>query len=137
MGDIVVFDTNVRVSAFLWRGAASRCWLAAKAGLIEVVYSVEMITEFTETLYEKFGLSVDDVRAAVYEVRRFGRKVEISGQLHVVADDPDDDIFVECALVAGATMIVSGDQHLLKMDGFRGLRIVSPGDFLKWLAENG
>ncbi len=62
-------------------GAAYKCWSAVKAGLVDVAYCPEMVTEFTEKLYEKFGLSADDVRAAVYELRRFGRKVEISGNL--------------------------------------------------------
>jgi putative PIN family toxin of toxin-antitoxin system len=131
--EIVVFDTNVRVSALFWRGTGYRCWLAARAGLVEVVYCPEMVAEFTRKLYEKFDYSVDDIQAAVYDLRRFGRKVEISGKLRVVPDDPDDDMFVECALVSGATMIVSSDNHLLKMDGYQEIRVVTPDKFLAWL----
>ena len=31
----------------------------------------------------------------------------------VVKKDPDDDMFVECAVIAGASMIVLGDLHSL------------------------
>lgn len=136
MADKVVFDTNIRLAAVLWRGAAYKCWLAARAGLVDVVYCREMLAEFSEKLYDKFGFSVDNVRAAVYDFRRFGQQVEITGNLHVVYSDPDDDMFIECALVAGASMIVSGDHHLLDLEGYQGVRIVTPAAFLGWLAEN-
>ena len=126
----------MRLSALFSRGVAYKCWLTVKAGLVEVVYCPEMVAELTEKLYDKFDYSADDVRSVVYEVRRFGREVEISGKLHAVVADPDDDIFIECALVAGATLIISNDRHLLKMDGYQGIRVVPPIDFLAWLANN-
>jgi len=134
MAEIVVFDTNVRIGAYLWRGAAYKCWLAARAGLVDLVYTREMIAEFTEKLYDPFGFNADNVRAAVYDFRRYGRKMQISGKLHIVANDPDDDVFIECAVVAGASMIVSGDSHLLDLVEYQGVRILTPGEFLDWLA---
>lgn len=129
-----MFDTNVRLAALLWRGAAYKCWLAVRAGLVEVVYCREMFAEFSEKLYEKFGFSAENVRTAVYDFRRFGRQVEITGNVHIVSGDPDDDMFIECALVAGASMIVSGDRHLLQLQEYQGVRIITPAAFLAWLA---
>ena len=137
MAEIVVFDTNIRLAAHLWRGAAYRCWLAARAGLVDLVYSREMVAEFSEKLYDKFGYSGDHMRAAVYDFRRYGREVSIKGDLHVIEKDPDDDMFVECAVIAGASMIVSGDLHLLDLGEYQGIKILSPGDFLDWLATLG
>lgn len=136
MADRVVFDTNIRLAAVLWRGAAYKCWLAARAGLVDVVYCGEMLAEFSEKLYDKFGFSADNVRAAVYDFRRFSQQVEITGNLRVVYSDPDDDMFIECAVVAGASMIVSGDHHLLDLGEYQGIRIITPAAFLGWLAEN-
>ena len=137
MAEIVVFDTNIRLAALLWRGAAYQCWLAARAGLVELVYCREMIAEFSEKLYDKFDFSADNVRAAVYDFRRYGREVPIKGDLHVVEEDPDDDMFVECAVLAGASMIVSGDRHLLDLREYQGIKILNPGAFLDWLANLG
>ncbi len=116
-----------------WRGAAHKCWLAARAGLIELVYCREMVAEFSEKLYSKFGFSADWVRAAVYDFRLYGREVQITGNLHVVQEDPDDDMIIECAVIGGATMVVSGDSHLLRLGQYQGIQIVSPGAFLDWL----
>lgn len=133
MAEIVVFDTNIRIAAHLWRGAAYKCWLAARAGLVDLVYSRGMVAEFSEKLYDKFGFSADNVRAAVYDFRQFGREISISGELHVIEQDPDDDMFIECAAIAGASIIVSGDSHLLELGEYHGIRILKPGDFLDWL----
>lgn len=58
------------------------------------------------------------------------KNVEITGDLHVVADDPDDDKFVECALVADASLIVSGDHHLLELGEYEGIQILSAAEFV-------
>ena len=42
------------------------------------------------------------------------RLVTINNTLKVVADDPDDDMVLECAVVRnGASHVVTGDRHLL------------------------
>jgi uncharacterized protein len=65
----------------------------------------------------------------------FLRIVPISGRLQVVAADPDDDKVVECAVVAGATHIVTGDRrHLIPLGSFQDIQIVSPAEFLTLVA---
>lgn len=49
----------------------------------------------------------------------------------MITDDPDDNIFLECALEAKAVVIVSGDDHLLKLQGFEGIKLLSPNQFLQ------
>jgi len=49
-----------------------------------------------------------------------------------VADcrDPDDNMYLELALVAQASTILSGDQDLLVLHPWRGIPIVQPADYL-------
>ncbi len=46
-------------------------------------------------------------------------------------DDPKDDIYIECALAAGATLIVSNDRHFRHpaVEAF-GLSVMKTGEFL-------
>lgn len=46
-------------------------------------------------------------------------------------DDPDDDRILECAVAAGAQVLVSGDKHLLRLGAFEGIRIVPVAEFLE------
>ena len=48
-----------------------------------------------------------------------------------VCEDPDDDKFIACALASNAKIIVSGDKHLLNVNGYRKLKILKPKEFLK------
>jgi predicted nucleic acid-binding protein len=43
--------------------------------------------------------------------------------------DPDDDKFLELAVLGHADVIVSGDADLLALDPFRGIPIVDPATF--------
>jgi predicted nucleic acid-binding protein len=40
-----------------------------------------------------------------------------------VCGGPDDDKFIACALVSKSNVIATGDKHLLKVSGFRGVRV--------------
>jgi putative PIN family toxin of toxin-antitoxin system len=46
--------------------------------------------------------------------------------------DAKDNRYLELALVAGAKVIVSGDDDLLVLDQWRGTRIMKPAAFLAW-----
>jgi predicted nucleic acid-binding protein len=51
----------------------------------------------------------------------------------VVKQDPDDDTILRTAVDGRAKLVVSGDNHLLDMKGFRGIRIVSVEEMLQML----
>lgn len=47
-----------------------------------------------------------------------------------VCEDPDDDKFLAAAIAGAATVIVSGDKHLLRMSGWQHLEILTPRQFV-------
>ena len=48
--------------------------------------------------------------------------------------DAKDNKYLELALAASATVIVSGDNDLLVLDPWRGIRILTPAQFVEWAA---
>ena len=134
MTDLIVFDTNVLISALLWRGAPYRAVLLAKADVVQSVYCDSMLAELTEKLRDEFEFDENHIEAVVYQIRQYAARVEIPGMLRVV-QDPDDDQFIECAVVAGARWIVSGDQHLLDIGEYQGIRILKAQDFMRVVSE--
>ncbi|HUV88144.1 MAG TPA: putative toxin-antitoxin system toxin component, PIN family [Anaerolineae bacterium] len=130
MPERVVLDTNIWVSGLMWRGKPYQCLLLARARIVQSVYCQAMAAELSRKLREAFGFSENHIQAVLYDLRRISENVEISGGLHVVAEDPDDDKFIECALVAGASVIVSGDHHLLDLGKYEGIRILSAAEFV-------
>jgi len=126
----VVFDTNVWISGLLSRGKPYQCLLLARGKAVQHVHCTEMIAELSEKLRETFGFSENHIQAVLYDIRRISEQVDITANVQVVADDPDDDKFIECALVASATTIVSGAHHLLELGGYEGIPVLSVAEFL-------
>ncbi len=46
-----------------------------------------------------------------------------------VSRDPDDDIFLACALSSEAAIVVSGGGDLLEVDGYGGIAVLKPREF--------
>lgn len=130
MVERVVFDTNIWISGLLWRGKPYQCLLLARAGIVRPIYCQVMLAELSGKLRSTFDFSENRIQAVVYELRGMAEQVEIPGSLHVVVDDPDDDKFIECALQAGAPVIVSGDHHLLDIGAYKGVCVLSAADFV-------
>jgi len=128
---VVVFDTNVIFSATGWRGNPYRCLELAREGVVEGVTCIELLDELEEKLRAKLRLPEDHIVETLADLLAFLRLVTIANTLKVVAADPDDDKVLECAVVADATHIVTGDRrHLLPLQSYEGIEIVSPAEFV-------
>jgi predicted nucleic acid-binding protein len=103
----------------------------ARTGKVEGVTCQELLDELIETLTVKLRFTSEQALDSVIDLLTFLRPVPITGRLQVVAADPDDDKTLECALVGGAAYIVTGDRrHLLPLQSFQGIQIVTAADFL-------
>ncbi|WP_318567231.1 putative toxin-antitoxin system toxin component, PIN family [Salinigranum marinum] len=139
MGQIaVVFDTNVLISGLGFGGKPKECIDLAVMGDVQMVISEDALDEFRRVLtYDRLPFDEEEQRTLPDElIRLTGAKVinpEVS--VEVIEDDPDDDVFLECALAAGADYIVSGNDHLLDENPFRGIKIVEPAEFLSLIRD--
>jgi putative PIN family toxin of toxin-antitoxin system len=131
----VVLDTNVLVSALLFKGALSRFVELWRKGKIIPVISKETFSELTTVLqYPKFSLSKDEIKSIIeHEILPYFEIIEVVKTVKGVCRDPEDDKFISCALSASADCIVSGDKDLCDVREHKIVKIVSPSDFLKKL----
>ena len=129
----VVLDTNVLVSALLFKGELSRLVDLWKKGNIIPVFSRETFREFKTVLgYPKFSLTGQEIKMLIEEeVLPFFEIIEITDKIRGVCRDPDDDKFLACAVSASAEFIVSGDKDLLDMGKYKSVKIVSASELLR------
>lgn len=132
-----VFDTNILVSGHFWKGPPYRCLMAAEAGLVSLVVSDSITSELREKLTEKFEVPAAEADAIIDRLKTRAEEVPAHGRSGWVKQDPDDDKFVDAALASGATIIVSGDRHLLALGSVEGIDILTARQFLERLAESG
>lgn len=62
----------------------------------------------------------------------FTQRIDPQFRFHLIAQDPDDNKFVDCAIIAGARYIVSEDTHfkIINNNPFSKVKVVSLDDFL-------
>lgn len=128
-----VLDTNTVVSALLFTGTASQLVPLWQSRRITVLVSRQILEEYLRVLaYPKFRLSDQEIRALVEEeILPFVDTVRVRRRLVVVRRDPDDDKFLECAVTGRAKYLVTGDRDLRELDSFRGITILTVGEFLE------
>ncbi len=131
----IVLDTNVFVSGVFFSGPPYQILKAWRDGRLKFVLSVEILSEYQrvgERLAEHFPAV--NLTPVIDLVAMNGEIVRARRLPAPVCDDPDDDKFLACAVTGGCKFIVSGDKHLLKVTGYRGIRVMRPKDFVeKWL----
>jgi putative PIN family toxin of toxin-antitoxin system len=127
----VVLDTNILISGIFWRGSSNKVILNWRNGKFTLVSSLETISEIIKVLKDfKIKLSDNEIREWLDLIVRNSTIVELKEKIAIVKDDPKDNIFIETAIAGNADYILSQDNHLLKLKEFRGIKIISPDEFI-------
>ncbi len=121
-----LLDTNILISAAHWPQSVARRLLLS--GLVRPVTSPDILLEFQEVLRRDFGVSAVEAATIAGALSRSFITVAATDPPRLVLADAGDDKVLWCALVGEAELIVTYDQHLLGLDPFRGVRIVTPED---------
>ena len=132
MTNRVVFDTNVLVSAALFRKSVSG--QAFEKAILDgdVLFSKDTRAELVEVLdrpkFDKYLTKSERLQFISLFVEA-AIMVEVT---ETITDcrDPKDNNFLELAVIGNATHIVSGDDDLLALQPFRGITILQPQAFL-------
>ncbi|PIN74883.1 putative toxin-antitoxin system toxin component, PIN family [Candidatus Woesearchaeota archaeon CG10_big_fil_rev_8_21_14_0_10_37_12] len=128
----VVLDTNIFISGIFWPGNyCAQIIDAWKEGKFETVTSEEIVKELVETLFE-FKIKLTEEKISAWEKEILERSLIVApiNKLDLVKDDPDDNKFFEAAIAANAQYIVSQDKHHLRIGEFKGIKVLTPEEFL-------
>ena len=127
----VVLDTNVLISGILFGGNPRQILELVIQGKIDAYISPAIFTEFREVLIRpKFGLTQEKCFSIAKEIEDIFCFVFPRITVDLIKDDPEDNIILECALAAGVKYIITGDPHLLKLELFEKIKIISPASFV-------
>jgi uncharacterized protein len=127
----IVLDTNVFVSGVFFSGPPYQILRAWKNQELQIVVSQEILDEYYRVGEELSGrFPGPDLNPILELVASKTELVKAARLSEAVCDDPDDDKFFACAIGGKAEIIVSGDKHLLKMSGCKGIKVVRPRQFV-------
>jgi uncharacterized protein len=129
----VTADSNIYISAINFGGVPRDFINAARRRRFQLAISSALLTEVQRILTVKFSWSAEELQRETVRISRITTLVHPTQTLDAVPDDPDDNRVLECAVAANSRYIVTGDNDLLRLGSYGGIRIVRVADFLKLL----
>ena len=125
----VVLDTNVFVASIVADGLC-RDLVRVRVHSHTIITSKPLLDELRRTLRVKFKADPDKLPllSALHEQAEIVAPALLGER---VCRDKNDDVVLATALAGKAEIIVTGDDDLLVLKGFRGIRILSARQFLE------
>lgn len=127
-----VLDTNVFVSGVFFSGPPFEILNAWRQGRLQLVVSADILDEYRRVGERlEAGYSGSAFSPVLLLVALHSEVVASAALGTPLCADPTDDKFFACAIAAGCSTIISGDKHLHKVSGFRGVEVYRPREFIE------
>jgi putative PIN family toxin of toxin-antitoxin system len=118
----------------LWGGAPNQILKLCRNGVVSILECDETLGEVKKVLqYPKFSDRLSTLGTTAIEV--FSYFMNLSTYVpspetspDVIRIDPFDNIFLGLASEYNASLIVSGDRHLLEFESYQGIQIVTQSE---------
>jgi len=128
----LVLDTNVLISAFLWKGTTRQILERIIDGQDKLLTANEILAEFSSVLSRpKFGLTPGELSYFLSAVTEMSDMIGLSGTIKNACRDSADDKILECALLGEADRIITGDADLLVLRKYKKIKILTPAEYLR------
>lgn len=131
----IVLDTNILISALGWKGGneykiLKKCFNKE----LELLFSSEILEEFIKVAKRpKFEFSLEEIDEFISSLLEISKFLVPDKKFDIIKDDPEDNKFLDAAVAGKANFIISGDKHLLQLKEFRGIKILTPREFLDYI----
>ena len=115
----IVLDTNCLIPVLIPGSFGHDIWQAFRTGRYTLCVSTEILLEYEEIIIHMTGNR--EYAALVIETIANAPNVEHVNpayRFNLITTDPDDNKFVDCAVTAGATYIVSNDRHFRELERY-------------------
>ncbi|MBI2151812.1 putative toxin-antitoxin system toxin component, PIN family [Candidatus Woesearchaeota archaeon] len=127
-------DTNIVISAAI--SSDGNPALIFEMLILEEIenYTTQKIIDEIKAVFQRPRItkivSLIEQNFMVNTFEQFSEIITPNVNFKEIKDDPDDDKFLDCAVSVSAYFIISGDEHLLKLQEFRGIKIINPLNLL-------
>lgn len=141
----VVVDTNIWVSALVApTGVAARLVDLWRQDKFKLVVSEQQIDELTEVLtrprFLKYRIDEQETADLLESISTRSERITLKDDIKLCSD-PDDDIFIEAAILGKARYLITGDKGIkndptiISLLHKHGVTVTSISSFLKTLAS--
>lgn len=129
----VVIDTNCLVQMISAHSPYRPAWQAFREGLYTLCVSNDILNEYNEILERVANAAVAHNIVNAIVRSPYTRMLDPHFRFGLIEQDPDDNKFVDCAIIAGADYIVSEDAHfrVLAEIPFPNVKVIRMDEFLQ------
>lgn len=128
----VVLDSNIFISAFFWEGSPRRVLERSIRGDDDLFVCREILDEVSAVLRRpKFGVEPIFLDYLIKSIEEIARPAPIVQPIPLVCRDPQDNKILACAAAGRAEFIVTGDEDLLVLTEYAGIKSVSADAYLE------
>ena len=122
----IVLDTNCLIASLSKKGNYFKVWTDLHAGKYILCVSNEILTEYEEIIAKKTNPIIAANVVQTLLNSPFVRFIDPYFHFNLIEKDKDDNKFVDCAIAANASFIVSEDSHfkMLKNIPFPNVRVI-------------
>ena len=107
----IVLDTNCLVQIISAHSPYRPAWQAFREGRYMLCVSNDILNEYAEILERVANAAVAHNIVNAIARSPYTRMFDPHFRFGLIEQDPDDNKFVDCAIIAGADYIVSEDAH--------------------------
>ncbi len=127
----VVVDTNCLLRMIPLRSKYRQAWESFLDGKYILCVSNEIISEYMEILTVKVSSTFAENIVGAILRSPFVLRFDPQFHFNLIEADPDDNKFVDCAIIANADFIVSEDSHfrVLKTIPFPKVNVLTLDEF--------
>jgi putative PIN family toxin of toxin-antitoxin system len=132
----VVLDTNVLISALIRTGKPRTLITEMVKDGTQLILSRGILDEFAETVTDqkiRQYVGEEEVIRFLRVIIGIAKVVKVKSRFKVIKQNPSGDMILRTAYDGKADYIVSGDEHLLSLKEFRGIKIITIKEMLDLL----
>ena len=130
----ILIDTNLFVSGLLSSGSSPAKLIERLSSKhYQLCLSGPIFREYQAVIHRFARISKHKRQKLLGKIRQHALWFSPTEELNIIQRDPTDNKFLECAAVAQADFLVTGDDHLLALGSFRQTRILTLSRFNKLL----
>ena len=129
----IVLDTNCLLPSIFENSPYFWVWKSFCESRFTLCFSTEMFQEYEELLSDFYSPAISESVMQTIMNAKNKELVVPYYKWNLISADPEDNKFVDCALNAGADLIVTNDKHfnILKALDFPPIRVINIETFKK------
>ena len=120
----IVLDTNCLLQIIARQSKNYFLWEGFLNGDYSLYYTTEILEEYEEILSIKANSIIASMVIEIIKQAPNSFPVDTHFHWNLITHDPDDNKFVDCAIVANADFIVSEDRHFKELESVNFPKVI-------------